>query len=235
MATIRLDGHTLTAKEGTSLLEAARTLNIAIPTLCFHQELTAFGACRLCMVEVKVNGRWQLTASCTTPLTDGMEVRTTSERIQQARRFAAELLLSRYPTTEAVRAVARQLGVEAPAEKGEGHDCILCGLCVRTCREIVGVSALSFEDRGLGRGIEEPKIEFNPTACIGCGSCATVCPTGFVQMEAVDNKRIIWDKVFTMVPCRVCGRYFAPADQLHYISTLTGVPFSELTTCTTCR
>ena len=235
MATIRLDGHTLTAKEGTTILEGARTLTIAIPTLCFHQELTPFGACRLCMVEVKANGTWQLAASCTTPLTEGMEVRTTSQRVQEARRFAAELLLSRYPTTEAVRAVARKLGVEVPAERGEGHDCILCGLCVRACREIVGVNALSFEDRGRGRSIEEPRIGFNPTACIGCGSCAYVCPTGFVRMEAVGDKRIIWDKLFTMVPCTVCGRYFAPADQLRHISTITGVPFSELTTCTSCR
>jgi len=235
MATIVIDGHTDELPEGTTVLEAARRHHIAIPTLCHHPDLTPFGACRLCMVEVKTDGRWQLAASCTTPVTDGMKIRTDSAAVKKSRQYAARLLLSRYPTTEAVRAAARTVGVAPPPRETEGHDCILCGLCVRTCREIVGVNALTFQDRGPGRALDEPVIEFRPTSCIGCGSCAYVCPTGYIRMEEGGDKRLIWDKVFTMVPCTVCGRYFAPADQLRYISRITGVPFSELTTCTSCR
>jgi bidirectional [NiFe] hydrogenase diaphorase subunit len=235
MVKIIIDGRKIKAKKGSTILENAEELNIEIPTLCYHKELSSFGACRLCTVEVKTNGKWQLAASCNTPVENGMEIRTNSDKVQESRKLAAELLYYKYPTTEAVREIARKLGVQTPEEKGEGHDCILCGLCVRTCREIVGVSALTFQDRGLGRDIDEPKIEFNPNACIGCGSCAYVCPTGYVQMESVDDRRIIWDKVFKMIACSVCGRFFAPEDQLKYISKVTNVPLDKLTTCTDCR
>jgi len=235
MVNIIVDGRKIKAKKGSTILENAEELNIEIPTLCYHKELSSFGACRLCTVEVKTNGKWQLAASCNTPVENGMEIRTNSDKVQESRKLAAELLYYKYPTTEAVREIARKWGVQTPEEKGEGHDCILCGLCVRTCREIVGVSALTFQDRGLGRNIDEPKIEFNPNACIGCGACAYVCPTGYVQMESVDDRRIIWDKVFKMIACSVCGRFFAPEDQLKYISKVTNVPFDKLTTCTDCR
>jgi len=235
MVSIVIDGRKVKAKEGSTILENARELNLDIPTLCHHEELSPFGACRLCAVEVKTNGKWQITTACNTPVEAGMEVKTTTDRVRESRKMAAELLYYRYPETETVRELAEKLGVEVFTEKGEENDCILCGLCVRTCREIVGVSALTFQDRGLGRDIDEPRIEFNPNACIGCGSCAYVCPTGFVQMESEGDKRIIWNKVFKMVPCEVCGRFFAPEDQLRYISKTTGVPFSKLTTCVSCR
>ena len=235
MVTIAIDGHKVKAKESSTILENTQELNIDIPTLCYHMDLSPFGACRLCAVEVKTNGKWQLATSCNTPVEEGMELRTDSALLQESRKLTAEFLYYRYPTTEAVREVARKLGVQTPVEKGEGHDCILCGLCVRTCREIVGVSALTFQDRGLNRNIDEPKIEYDPNTCIGCGACAYVCPTGYVQMEAVDDKRIIWNKVFKMAACNVCGSFFAPEDQLRYISRITGVPFSELTICTSCR
>jgi len=232
---ILIDGRKVKAKENSTILENTQEMNIDIPTLCYHKDLSSFGACRLCTVEVKTNGKWQLAASCNTPVENGMEIRTNSDKVRESRKLAAELLYYKYPTTEAVREIARKLGARAPEEKGEGHDCILCGLCVRTCQEIVGVSALTFQDRGRGRDIDEPRIEFNPNACIGCGSCAYVCPTGYAQMESVDDRRIIWDKVFKMIACSVCGRFFAPEDQLKYIGKVTNVPFDELTTCTDCR
>jgi bidirectional [NiFe] hydrogenase diaphorase subunit len=235
MVRIVIDGRKVKAKEDSTILENAQELNIEIPTLCYHKDLSSFGACRLCTVEVKTNGKWQLATSCNTPVEHGMEIRTNSDKVQQSRKLAAELLYYRYPTTEAVREIARKLAVQAPEEKGEGHDCILCGLCVRTCREIVGVSALAYQDRGYGRDIDEPRIEFNPNVCIGCGSCAYVCPTGYVQMESIGDKRIIWNKVFKMIACTVCGRLFAPEDQLRYISGHTGVPFEKLAVCIDCR
>jgi ferredoxin len=83
--------------------------------------------------------------------------------------------------------------------------------------------------------VEEPKIEFISANCIGCGSCAYVCPTGFVQMETADDKRMIWNKVFKMAACDTCGRYFAPVEQLEYISRTAEVPLSKLSTCVSCR
>ena len=236
MVTIVIDGHKVKAKESSTILENTQELNIDIPALCFHKDLSPFGACRLCVVEVKTNGKWQLATSCNTPVEDGMEIRTNSDKVQESRRLTAELLYYKYPTTLVVRDIARKLGVEISEDvKVEGHDCILCGLCVRACREIVDVGALTFQDRGLGRDIDEPRIEFDPKLCIGCGACAYVCPTGYVKMEAVEDKRIIWDKVFKMAACKVCGKHFAPQDQLEYISKKTGVPLSKLYTCVDCR
>jgi len=235
MVNIVINGRKVRAKDGSTILENARDLKLDIPTLCHHDDLSPFGACRLCTVEVKANGKWQIATSCDTAVENGMEIRTNSSKALESRKMAAELLYYKYPETEVVREIAEKLGVDVFEEKGEEHDCILCGLCVRACREIVGVSALTFQDRGLGRDLEEPQIEFDPNACIGCGACAYVCPTGYVKMESEDDKIIIWNKVFKMTPCKVCGRYFAPEDQLKYISKTTGVPFSNLTTCVSCR
>lgn len=235
MVNIVIDGRKIKAKEGSTILENLKDLNIAVPTLCYHEELSSFGACRLCTVEIKANGKWQLAASCETVVENGMEVKTDSKKVQESRKLAAQLLYYKYPTTAVVRDVASKLGVDVSDAKAGDNDCILCGLCVRACGEVVEVSALTFRDRGLGRDIDEPEIEFNPNRCIGCGSCAYVCPTGYVKMEETEGKRVIWDKVFKMAACDVCGRYFAPKDQLEYISNTTGVPMSKLSTCVSCR
>jgi bidirectional [NiFe] hydrogenase diaphorase subunit len=235
MVNITIDGRQIQAKEGSTILQNAQAMNINIPTLCFHKEVSPFGACRLCSVEVKANGKWKLAASCQMEVTKGMEVKTDTDKVKESRKLAAALLYYKYPTTQAVRDMAAKLGVVVKEEKADGTDCILCGLCTRTCREIVGVDALRFEDRGLGRSVDEPKIEFVASNCIGCGSCAYICPTGFVKMEAVDGKRMIWDKVFKMASCKSCGQYFAPVEQLEYISRKTGATVESLMTCTSCR
>jgi bidirectional [NiFe] hydrogenase diaphorase subunit len=237
MIDITIDGRKVKAKEGSTVLQNMQDLKIDVPTLCFHKDLIPFGACRLCTVEVKTNGKWQLATSCNTAVSPEMEVRTGSPKVKESRKFAAELLYYRYPTTKAVLDVAGKLGVGVSPAAVEGNECILCGLCTRTCHEIVGVDALKFQDRGLGRDVEEPKIEYLPTACIGCGSCAFICPTGFVKMETTGKgkKRKIWGKEFKMAACQVCGRYFAPLDQLKWISKTTRTPLKKLMTCVSCK
>lgn len=235
MVNITIDGKSVQAREGSNVLQEIRDLRIDMPTLCYHEELVPFGACRLCTVEVKANGKWKLASSCDLPVDKGMEIRTVSEKAVEARKLAAELLYFQYPATAAVRDIAEKLGVAVKPAAKEGHDCVLCGLCVRTCRDIVGVSALTFQDRGLGRDVEATKIEFKADKCIGCGSCSYLCPTGYVKLEDQDDKRVIWNKVFKMATCNVCGRYFAPEDQLKYISKKAGVSLKELAICTNCR
>jgi len=235
MVKFTIDGRKVEGKEGSVILQNARALSIEIPTLCYHDEVSPFGACRLCTVEVKTNGKWQLAASCSTEIAPGMEIKTNSDRVQASRKLAAELLYYKYPQTKPVYEIARKLGVAVSEGEAEGRDCVLCGLCTRTCREVVGVSALTFKDRGLGRDADTPKIEFVAESCIGCGSCAYICPTGFVKMETTGDKRMIWDKVFKMATCNVCGRHFAPLDQLAFISKKTGVPLEQLMTCVSCR
>jgi NADH dehydrogenase/NADH:ubiquinone oxidoreductase subunit G len=235
MINMTIDGKSVQANEGSSVLQKIRDLHIEMPTLCYHPELAAFGACRLCTVEVRANGKWKLAAACELPASQGLEIRTAAENAVKARKLAAELLYFQYPTTSAVRDIARKMGVSLAPAADEGHDCILCGLCMRTCRDIVGVSALAFADRGPGRNLAEPKIDFIAEKCIGCGSCAYVCPTGYVRMDSVDDKRMIWNRVFKMAACNSCGRYFAPEAQLEYISRTTGTPMSVLGICLSCR
>ena len=235
MVNITIDGQKVKAKEGASVLESARELKIDIPTLCYHKDLSSFGACRLCMVEVKENGKWKLTTSCTTPVEEGLEIKTASDKAKESRKFAAGLLYYKYPGDKTVRELAQKLGVQVQDKKDDTQDCVLCGLCVRACREVVEANALTFVDRGLDRNVEETKIEFDATACIGCGSCAYVCPTAYVKMEDTSKTRTIWDRVFKMAKCSKCGRYFAPQDQLDFISKKTGVPMSKLMVCVSCR
>jgi bidirectional [NiFe] hydrogenase diaphorase subunit len=235
MVDITIDGKKVQAGEGSTVLENIRDLRIDMPTLCYHKELVPFGACRLCTVEIRANGKGRLTTACDCPVKPGLEIVTASEPAREARKLAAALLAYKYPGTAAVREIALRLGVAVAPAAAAAHDCILCGLCTRTCKDIVGVSALKFQDRGPGRNVENPKIEFISANCIGCGSCAYVCPTGFVRMESTEDKRMIWNKVFKMAACDVCGRYFAPVEQLEYISRTTGVAASSLSTCVSCR
>ncbi|MDA8126631.1 MAG: 4Fe-4S dicluster domain-containing protein, partial [Deltaproteobacteria bacterium] len=114
--------------------------------------------------------------------------------------------------------------------------CVLCRMCVRTCEKIVGVSAIGFSYRGAEKNVGTPFKE-DSANCIGCGACAYVCPTGHIEMEttASGDSRTIWGRTFKMKACKVCGRYFAPEDQLTYISCQTGVPADDLAVCISCR
>ena len=232
MVKIKIDGRKVEAPEGSSILGILQKLKIEIPTLCYHRELSPGGACRLCMVEIREAGGWKLASSCTTPAAEGLEVRSDSEAVKESRRFAAGMLYYKYPGDRVVEKIARSLGVKTDG-KPANEECVLCGLCVRACREIVDVDALTFRERS--QSDEEPRIDFDAARCIGCGSCVFVCPTSYVKMEEANGRRTVWNKVFKMAACSQCGRYFAPIEQLEYISKKTGAPFKKLMICTSCR
>lgn len=181
---LTIDGQSIEAKVGTTILESARSADIYIPTLCYHPLLQPFGACRLCVVEISAGGGPpRVVTSCTYPVEEGLEVKTDTPEITEIRKMLVELLLARAPNAKAVQFLAREYGIEAPMfkTKDEGELCILCGLCARVCNEIIGVSAINFVDRGVNREVVfNPEIA--PELCVGCGVCTSVCPTGCLEL-----------------------------------------------------
>ena len=199
--TLTIDHLTIPIDGERNILDIARKAGIDIPTFCYHSDLSIYGACRLCLVEVEGRG---IVASCSTPPEAGLKIHTHTEEIRQMRRISLELLLANHeqtcPTCSKsagceLQRLTRRLGVEkvrfkpthklqpidtsSPSLVRDPNKCILCGDCVRACDEIQGIGAIDFSGRGAGScvvpafGKDLANVE-----CVNCGLCATVCPTG---------------------------------------------------------
>ena len=240
MVTLTIDGKTVQAEEGAMVLDVANETGIYIPTLCVNEAVTPYGACRMCLVEIKTaSGRERLVTSCLYPVEEGLEAQTNSEKVLRNRRTIIDLLLARCPESAIIQDMARQLGVEESSYSPEDHgNCILCALCVRACQEVVGVSAISLVNRGVEREMAIPFLD-DSTACIACGSCSYICPTNAITMEDSGGIRTIRmpnnETEFEMVPCKVCGNYWMPQKQVDYISRTTGIEPEFFDICTNCR
>jgi bidirectional [NiFe] hydrogenase diaphorase subunit len=186
MISLTIDGIPIQAPEGRTILEMCREHAIPVPTLCYHPALEPYGGCRLCMVELDAAGRPpRLAAACVYPCEEGLVVRTDTELVRSSRRMTAELLLGVAADAPEIQALARELGVqEVRFSLPQALPCILCGLCVRACKEIVGVSAISFIERGIEKKVSAP-FEIASSRCIGCGTCVLICPTGAYRFEEI--------------------------------------------------
>ena len=231
-----INGLNVEIPAGKTLLEAARQLDIDIPTLCYHPDLKPEGQCRLCLVEIGQRPRTRLVNSCTYPVEKGLNVQTHSDKVLEARRLVLELLLARTPKAELIQKLAAEHGVTESRFKTADPEelCILCGLCVRTCREVVGAKAISMADRTPDKRVATPFNE-PPPACIGCGSCAFVCPTNVIPYTEKNGVRTIWGRDFELVPCEVCGSYIAPRASLEFWAKQTGDPIERYFICRNCR
>lgn len=180
--TLEIDGKEVKAKEGMTILEAAKELGIEIPTLCYHEKLAPYGACRLCSVEIMRNKRSRIVASCIYPVEEGLIVKTNSPRVIKIRKMLIELMLPIAPAAKVVDDLAARYGVQGTRFEAEPSFCALCGLCVRYCAEVKKANAIGFAGRGIAR-----RVVFIPEiaskTCMSCRECFSLCPTAKIPRE----------------------------------------------------
>lgn len=177
---LQIDGKTVKAKEGMTVLDAARSADIAIPTLCHHEQLEPYGGCRLCTVEIETRGRKRLVAGCLYPVEPDLIVRTRTEKVDSIRKMILELLLAHAPDSPQLQDLAREYRADRDRFEKEASFCVLCGLCVRYCAEIKKKYAVGFINNGARR-----EINFIPeiaaSECWDCKECFPLCPTSYLQ------------------------------------------------------
>ena len=228
MIELTIDGLTVTVPQGTTILEAARTVDIDIPTFCYDRTLGIIGACRMCSVQIE--GVGALKAACATEVAQGMVVHTESEDVVETRRILLDLLLSDHPldclTCEKAGACSLQeycyrYGVEATSYEGERkqlqiddanhlierdqNKCILCGKCVAVCQAVQITNAIDFTERGfeatIATSFDHPLSLEN---CRFCGQCVDLCPTGALTNKQFKGTRT-WERTKVRTTCPFCG------------------------------
>lgn len=181
---LQIDGKEVTARQGMTVLEAAQSAGIFIPTLCHHEKLEPFGGCRLCIVEVDVRGWTKLVVSCVYLVEENLVVRTRSEKIDRIRKILLEMLLAHAPESPQLQDLAGEYGAGKDRFEKEASFCIHCGLCVRYCGEVKKKNAVGFVDRGIRK-----EISFIPETalkeCSNCKECFPLCPTSYLQAAFV--------------------------------------------------
>lgn len=181
---LRIDGKEVVAREGMTILQAAQEQGISIPTLCHHEKLEPYGACRICTVEVESRGRSRLVAACLYQVEKDLVVKTRSPKVDLIRKSILELLLAHAPHSPVLVELGREYGAEPERFEKEASFCILCGLCVRYCAEIKKLNAVGFIDRGTRREISFiPEIASR--VCWECKECFALCPTSALQAAYV--------------------------------------------------
>lgn len=221
---LKVDGKTVKIEGERNLLEVIRKAKIELPTFCYHSELSVYGACRLCMVDVAGRG---IQPACSTPPEDGMVVNTSTEEIREMRKIVVELLLASHEhgcptcaksTTCQLQSLAKRLGIkevrfkarspEVPKDEStlslsrDPNKCVLCGDCVRMCHEVQGIGAIDFAHRGV-KATVMPAYgkDLAEVDCVNCGQCARVCPTGAItpKSEVEDVWKALDDKKKTVI------------------------------------
>jgi len=198
---LQIDGKEVKAREGMTILEAAKSAGISIPTLCHHEKLQPYGACRVCTVEVETGGRTRLLASCVYPVEENLVVRTRSEKVDRTRKMILEEILAHAPDSVDVQKLAEQFGADRDRFEKEPSFCILCGLCVRYCAEIKKKDAIGFVERGPRR-----EISFIPEVaskeCWDCKECFPLCPTSALQAAYVLIEALAFPKPASKKPSK---------------------------------
>jgi predicted molibdopterin-dependent oxidoreductase YjgC len=215
MIDIIIDGKKISARENQTVLQVARENRIKIPHLCFHPALKPSGSCKLCGVETKSPaGRQVVMLSCILKVKENLEIKTNSRLVQEKREKAFNRLLQMAPDSVRIRQLAAQFNIAiTPPPDG----CIKCRLCIRVCNEIVKAGALKMVKTEHGS-----RVCAEPGRCIGCGTCANLCPTNIIRVEDKDNVRTVSIKGETIssLPlerCEGCGRMYATTNFIRHV------------------
>jgi NADH dehydrogenase/NADH:ubiquinone oxidoreductase subunit G len=201
MIELEINGLLVNVEQGSTLLEAIRFIGFDVPTLCHMEGLSPYGACRLCLVEIGEEGKGaRLVSSCTYPAQQGLKVRTASERVVRARRMVLELLLATCPQSKVIQDLAAAHDVRQVRFEQEHEDCILCGLCVRMCKEQMAGHAIGFASRGHERRITTP-FDLKSEECRLCGGCIYVCPACQLRCTYASDSAVCGGCVNLQPPC----------------------------------
>lgn len=231
--TITINGVPCRCEKGEYLLQVARRNGIIIPTLCHHDAVAGQGCCRLCIVELIENGKGRIVVSCVFPVERECEVYTDSERVRRQRGMILRLLEKRAPESAEIKALCRIYGAPEIDRfvRVDGGKCVMCGLCVKACAEL-SVGAISTVSRGVTKEIATPYHEPS-SVCVGCGSCASVCPTCAIELTETERERTIWGKTFPLVRCAECGQVIGTEPELRLAAERSGQEPDGL--CRDCR
>ncbi len=219
MINIIIDDKEISAVDGQTVLQVAKANNIKISHLCFHPALKPSGSCKLCGVEVvSPTGRHVVMLSCILKVKEGLVVKTDSELVKEKRIKAFNRLLNMAPDSVRIRNLAREFNVPViPPPNG----CIRCRLCIRVCNEIVGAGALKMVKTDHGN-----QVMAVPGRCIGCGTCANLCPTNIIKVVDQDNVRTVSTKSgiigqLALERCEGCGKMYASTNFLKHVTEAT--------------
>ena len=233
--TININNKPCACEPGEYLLDIASRNGIAIPSLCHHDGLRGQACCRVCIVEVETDGRRSIVTACVYPIERECAVFTENENVKRQRRMVLRLLRARAPQSGEVARLCEEYGAAEVGdrfEKNADGKCILCALCVEACRSL-GTGAIGTAGRGVGKDVTTPYDEPS-LACVGCASCASVCPTGCIEVGEAGNQRTIWNKTFPLVACKNCGAVMGTMMELWRAAQKTGAEDAPVL-CEMCR
>ncbi len=199
MIELILNGLSVKAEEGWTILETANFYGLEIPTLCHNDGLSPYGGCRLCVVEIGEGPRAKLVSSCTYPAEEGLVVRTDTKRVIAARRMMIELMLSVAPGSKVLQDLASKFGLTHMRFTPRNEECILCGLCVRMCAEQMDAKAIGFQRRGYKRKISTP-FDMRSEECRLCGACIYICPACQLRCQGPNAETALCNGCLTMDP-----------------------------------